>query len=152
LGYTQSPPLTKEEIETLLKEAKIARFCTLDKDGTIHAMPVWFKYENGQIFVGTPAASHKARNVKRNNNVTVLIDVEGPPTKGVLIRGKAKMTNVSLADVVSLFEKYMPIDQAEKLAKGFLKMAKSVKITVKPERIVSFDYGRDTAYRNAHEG
>jgi hypothetical protein len=28
--------MTKEETESLLREAKIARFCTLNKDGTIH--------------------------------------------------------------------------------------------------------------------
>ena len=32
--------LAKEEIESFLKEAKIARFCSLNNDGTIHAAPV----------------------------------------------------------------------------------------------------------------
>jgi nitroimidazol reductase NimA-like FMN-containing flavoprotein (pyridoxamine 5'-phosphate oxidase superfamily) len=58
--------MTKEEIEPFLKEAQIARVCSINKDGSIHAAPVWFKYESGQIIVVTPEASRKVRNVKRN--------------------------------------------------------------------------------------
>ena len=48
-----------------MKEAQIARFCSINKD-EIHAAPVWYKYESGQIIVMTPEASSKVRNVKRN--------------------------------------------------------------------------------------
>jgi len=40
MSYTQSPPLTKEEIEDYLSSEKILRICTHNKDGTIHAVPV----------------------------------------------------------------------------------------------------------------
>ena len=75
LTYTQSPPMSVQEAESFLREAKIARFCSLNKDGTIHAAPVWYKYENGEIIVATPPASRKARNVRRNENVAILIDI-----------------------------------------------------------------------------
>jgi general stress protein 26 len=84
--------LTREEIESFLKEAKIARFCSHNNDETIHAAPVWFKYENGIIVILTPDHSLKARNVKRNKDVSILIDVEKPP-RGVLIYGKAELDN-----------------------------------------------------------
>ena len=79
MSYTQSPHLTSDEIESFLQEARIARFCSHNRDGTIHAAPVWYKYENGKMVIGTPHRSRKARNVRRNGNVTVLVDVEGPP-------------------------------------------------------------------------
>jgi len=58
--------MTKEETESFLKEAQIARFCSVNKDGSIHAAPIWYEYESGQIIVMTPEASSNVRNVKRN--------------------------------------------------------------------------------------
>ena len=67
--------LEKAELESILEEARVARFCCLNEDGTIHATPVWYRYMNGKIVVLTPDHSRKARNIKRNKNVTILIDL-----------------------------------------------------------------------------
>jgi len=53
LGYTQSPHLSVEEIDSFLRKAEVARFCSLNADGTIHAVPVWYTYEHGQIIIFT---------------------------------------------------------------------------------------------------
>ena len=131
--------LTKEEIESFLREAKIARFCSLNDDGTIHAAPVWFKYENGKIVIITPDRSRKARNVKRNKNVTILIDVEAP-TRGVLIYGTAELDDEYMPAAISALEKYMPKEEAKSYMEGLSKKTDWVKITVKPERIASFSF------------
>jgi general stress protein 26 len=153
LDYTQPPPLTEEEIESFLKEARTARFCSLNKDGTIHAAPVLFRHENGQIIIITPAASRKAKNVKRNEKVSILIDTEQPP-RGVLIYGKAELRyprtrDEYLAEATRVYEKYMPRERAERMAQGMYKITRGVEIIMKPERIVSFDYSKDTIYPNA---
>src|SRR5713101_6963766 len=112
LGYSQAPSLTTEAIEHLLTEARTARFCSFNKDGTIHATPVWFKYEKGHILITTPESSRKARNVRRNNTVTVLVDVPGALAKGVTVYGKATFEKISTREehmsfMSSLVEKYM---------------------------------------------
>jgi len=148
--------LTRGEIESFLKEAKIARFCSLNDDGTIHAAPVWFKCENGNIVILTPDHSCKARNVKRNKNVTILIDVE-EPTRGVLIYGTAEARALDNEfelepTAISMCEKYMSKEEAKRLAFYFIpKTANWVKITVTPKRIASFDYTKDEAQRALHE-
>ena len=137
--------LTGEETESLLKEARVARFCSLNDDGTIHAAPVWFKYEQGKIVIVTPDCSTKAGNVKRNKNVTILIDVGGP-SRGVLIYGKAELEELDneiklKPTAVSMCEKYMSKEEAKDKAFYFFPMATNwAKITVKPERIASFWY------------
>jgi len=134
--------LTREETESFLKEAKIARFCSLNDDGTIHAAPVWFKYENGKIVVMTPDHSVKARNVKRDKNVTILIDVANQLTRGVLIYGTAELDNESdlKPTGISIGEKYMSKEEARDYADAIYSKTKWLKITVKPERMASFDY------------
>ncbi|MFX0108671.1 MAG: pyridoxamine 5'-phosphate oxidase family protein [Candidatus Hodarchaeota archaeon] len=154
--YTQSPPLSDAEIDIFLNKAKLARFCTMNKDGTIHAAPVWFLHENGEIIIATPEASRKARNVRHNPNVTVLVDESGTPedpAKGVIVYGEA--TIVGEADPkwgISLFEKYVPKDKAESTMKRVLKVSKWMKIVVTPIKRASFDYGKDVTWREAMSG
>jgi nitroimidazol reductase NimA-like FMN-containing flavoprotein (pyridoxamine 5'-phosphate oxidase superfamily) len=149
--------MTKEEIESFLKETEIARFCSINKDGSIHAAPVWYKYETGRIIVVTPEASRKVRNVKRNRNVTVLVDIEQPTVKGVVIYGKAEVQypltrEKYMSDAVSVFEKYMSKDEAERYAAGLFKVTRGVKIVVTPERMVSFDTNKDETLRALARG
>lgn len=150
--------MTKEEIESLLTTAQIARFCSLNEDGTIHAAPVWYRYANGEIIIATPNASRKVSNIRRNRNVTILIDVEEPTLKGVLIYGKAQLEKMDtrdryISEAMRVFERYMSRDEAERYAVGLFKIAKKgVKITIRPERIVSFDTSKDETLRNAVRG
>ena len=145
--------MTNDEIESLLKTAGIARFCSLNRDGTIHAVPVWYKYENGIIWIATPEASHKAKNVKRNNKVSVLIE-DQKSTRAAIIYGNAELapSPVGMADAVSLSEKYVPREDVQRYARGVLELANWVKIGVKPKRIVSFDSNKDEAIRAAVQG
>jgi hypothetical protein len=149
--------MTKEEIESFLKETEIARFCSINKDGSIHAAPVWCKYETGRIIVVTPEASRKVRNAKRNKNVTVLVDIEQPIVKGVVIYGKAEVQYLLtrekyMSDAVPVFEKHMSKDEAERYAAGLFKVTRGVKIFVTPERMVSFDTNKDETLRALARG
>lgn len=155
MGYTQPPHLTDEEVESLLKEASTARFCSLNPDGTIHAVPVSYRYERGRILFVTPAASRKARNANRNANVTVLIDVSGKRIsdfKGALIYGRADVKEATLSDMMSIGEVWMPKDRTEAWSKGLMGLTKWVKISVEPERRASFDYAEDKEFVAALQG
>jgi len=150
LSYTgQAPPLASEEIESLLKENIIARICTHNKDGTIHAAPVSYQYMNGQIIILSYASSRKTRNIKQNNNVTVLIDTES--VQGVLIYGKAELEYDNVYQLaVSMWEKAFraPKDKVERLVKAYLDKVKFVIVKITPQRIVTFDYTKDDIYSN----
>jgi len=134
--------LTREEIESFLKEVEIARFCSHNSNETIHAAPVWFKYENEKIVILTPEDSCKAKNVKRDKNVSILIDVEEPP-RGVLIYGKAELDNEFdlKPTAIWLCEKYMSKEKAKDQWRSTWPPAINwSKITVKPESMASFNY------------
>ncbi|MCW3997732.1 MAG: pyridoxamine 5'-phosphate oxidase family protein [Candidatus Bathyarchaeota archaeon] len=134
--------LTEEEIEFFLKEVNTARFCSHNNDETIHAAPVWFKYENGKIVILSPEHSRKSRNVKQNKNVSILIDVEKPP-RGVLIYGKAELNSEFDLESTAMWlcEKYMLKEKAKDHWRSVTPPTTNwLKITVKPERMASFDY------------
>jgi nitroimidazol reductase NimA-like FMN-containing flavoprotein (pyridoxamine 5'-phosphate oxidase superfamily) len=150
LSYTgQAPPLNNEEIESLLKDNNTARICTHNKDGTIHAIPVNYRYINGQIVIGSIASSRKTRNIKHNKNVTVLIDNE--KGQGIVIYGKAKVEYDNVYQTaLSVWEKAFqaPRDKVERLVKAYLDKVEYVIIRITPQHTVTFDITKDDVYNN----
>jgi len=150
LPYTgQPPPLTSEDIESILKENYRARICTHNKDGTIHAAPVSYMYTNGQIVIGSIASSRKTRNIKRNNNVTVLIDNE--KAQGILIYGKAKVEyNNVYQTALSIWEKeiHAQRDKMERFVKAYIDTVKYAIIRITTQHTVTFDTTKDDVFNN----
>jgi PPOX class probable F420-dependent enzyme len=138
------PPLAQGEVDALLKQAPIATLCTHNADGTIHATPIWFKYEGGEILFGTQDDTHRTGNIRRNPDVTVVVDAEQWPYKGVVIYGRAKLDYDDVMEKrVTIFEKYMPRANAEKLTQGLAALRKLVVIRVTPRKMTSYDYAKD---------
>jgi PPOX class probable F420-dependent enzyme len=142
--YPQKPPLTEEELATFLHEARIAHLGTMNPDGTVHIAALWFRYDDGDIVFGTQDMSNKVRNVKHNPNVTVLVDVEEPELRGVLIYGRAELDyDDVVAKRIAIFEKYLPSEDAQQYAMGMASRFTPVIIRVKPTRVTSYDYAKD---------
>ena len=141
--YPQKPPFTQDELTAFLNEAPIARLSSMNANGTIHIAPVYFKYDHGDIIMGTQDGTHKVRNIKRNPKVTLLIDNQSPPWKGVLIYGEAELDYMDvIAKRIAIFERYMPTENARKFAEDLASTFVPVIIRVKPTHIVSYDYSK----------
>jgi nitroimidazol reductase NimA-like FMN-containing flavoprotein (pyridoxamine 5'-phosphate oxidase superfamily) len=142
-SYPQKPPFTQDELIEFLDEAPIARLSSMNANGTIHIAPVYFKYDHGDIIMGTQVGTHKVRNIKRNPKVTLLIDNQSPPWKGVLIYGEAELDYMDvIAKRITIFERYMPTENARKFAADMASTFVPVIIRVKPTHIVSYDYSK----------
>ena len=142
--YPQKPPLGEAELEPFLREAPIARLATMNPDGTIHIAALWFGYDGGELLFGTQDVTNKVRNIQGNPAVTVLIDVEEPDLKGVLVYGHAQLDDEDvIAKRVTLFETYMSSEDALQLAAGLAGNFTPVIIRVKPDRVTSWDYSKD---------
>jgi PPOX class probable F420-dependent enzyme len=141
--YPQAFPMTFDEVEDFLALPLIAKLSTHNRDGTIHTVPLWFKYQNGEILLGTQEISQKAQNVRRDSRVTVLVDTTEPRLKGVIMYGNAKLEyNDVIIKRISIFEKYMEFKDAADLADRLAGTWTPVVIRVKPDRFISFDYGK----------
>ena len=66
--------MTAEEVDAFLEESRIMTMCTLNHDGTIHAVAMWFGFLDGCIAIETKAKSQKARNLLRNPTMTVVME------------------------------------------------------------------------------
>jgi len=141
--YPQLPAMTIEELESFFEGTTIARLGTKNEDGTIHIAPIFFRYADGQILMATQEPSRKVRNIKRDKNVSVLIDTTDVPFKGALIYGEAEL---DYEDVVSkrvkIFERRLSQDNSETYARRLANKWQCVIIRVTPQRIVSVDYSK----------
>lgn len=141
--YPQAHPMLRDEMEAFLAQPLIAKLCTHNEDGTIHVVPIWFKYQDGEILLGTQEITRKVRNIKRDNRVSVLVDTTEPRLKGVIMSGRADLDyDDVIPKRVSIFEKYMGPENAPGLAERLASNWKPVVIRVKPEHIISFDYSK----------
>jgi len=137
----------------MLKACRYARVCTHNKDGTIHAMPVAYRYMNGQILIMSFIKSRKTRNIKRDNDVTVLIDTPNP-IRGILIYGKAEIDydnvyeqELAVTEASPAFQG-MPREKLERITKFYVDTWKSVILKITPKRIITFDFSKDEAWNN----
>jgi nitroimidazol reductase NimA-like FMN-containing flavoprotein (pyridoxamine 5'-phosphate oxidase superfamily) len=84
--------LRSAEIDELLSKTLIANLATLDNDGGIHVLPMWFLRIGNDICIPTSHHTHKYRNLKARPRASVMIDISraGLNLRGVLIRGRVE--------------------------------------------------------------
>ena len=96
------PEMTKDEIRSFLLQGTFTgKLGTINKNGTPHVVPIWFVLDDeqndrkgkkiGDIIFTTYEDSLKARNIDRDNRVSVCIDDQTPQYSFVTINGTAKI-------------------------------------------------------------
>ena len=71
-------PTSTDPTRVILEGRHYATLATHNEDGTIHTTPVWYLFDSGKFFVGSPSSSRKARNVAARPNATIIVDIRQP--------------------------------------------------------------------------
>lgn len=84
-----SDPLVAE----LLTARLIANLATVNQDGSIHLVPLWFLWRPPHLLLPTNGATRKVRNLELNPIATVMIDdsCSGFDLRGVTLIGEASI-------------------------------------------------------------
>src|SRR3954465_7073802 len=85
--------MTPDEIEEFLGGRRTATMCSINADGSIHAVAMWYGFLDGQVAFETKAKSQKGQNLRRNPNLTVAIETgtEYNELRGVSLVGTASI-------------------------------------------------------------
>src|SRR5919112_1220440 len=95
--------MSQKEIKRFLMQGTFTgKLATVKKDGGSHIAPIWFvldvtnkkRSRNGRredIIFTTSGSSVKARNIERDNRVSICVDDQTPPFSFVVVYGTAKM-------------------------------------------------------------
>ena len=66
--------LTSEELEEYLTTQRTARIATADAEGTPHAIPLWFVWLEGSVFLNSTLGNVTVDNLTRSGKATAVID------------------------------------------------------------------------------
>jgi PPOX class probable F420-dependent enzyme len=137
--------MTAEEIDAFLAERHTMSMATLNGDGSIHMVAMWYGFLEGEVAFETKAKSQKAVNVRRNPAITVMVE-EGDSydaLRGVQIRGTAEVVDdpdrmFELG--ISVYERHVGPYSEDRRKYVEAMLNKRVVIKVHPERVASWDH------------
>jgi PPOX class probable F420-dependent enzyme len=134
-----SEPLAAE----LLTAPLIANLATLNLDGTVHLVPMWFALDRDAILLATGSRSQKIRNLERNPRATLMVHDSRPGFEvcGVSLVGSAEIVrSPDAGDLVARVHRRYVRDRGAQLepVRQFL-ASDDVAIRFSPERALSWD-------------
>ncbi len=140
--------MSKAEIARFLMQGTFTgKLATVKKDGSSHAVPIWFVLDNGNsrgkvgnIIFTTGDTSVKANNIQRDNRVSICVDDQIPPFSFVTIFGTAKIHPYKQKEVLKwatkIAERYMGKSNAEAYGRRNSEEG-LVPVRIKPTRIIA---------------
>jgi PPOX class probable F420-dependent enzyme len=140
--------MSKKEIKRFLMQGTLTgKLATVKKDGGPHVVPIWFVLDYstsrgrvGDIIFTTGSTSLKARNIQRDNRVSICVDDQTPPFTFATVYGTAKIHHYKQNELFKwaarIAERYMGKDNAEVYGKRN-STEEEVLVRIKPTRIVA---------------
>ena len=84
-------PLPDSQVERFLRGRHVCVLTTIGADGMPLQTPVWYLYRDGRLYVRTNSLSAKVRNICRDPRVSLCVQDEHPPYRGVTVTGRAEV-------------------------------------------------------------
>lgn len=149
--------MSQKEIKKFLMQGTFtAKLAIVKKDGSPHVVPIWFGLDDDRInrtrervisdiVFTTYDSSLKARNIRRDNRVSICVDDQTPQFSFVTIHGTAKIyhhkQNKLFKWATKIARRYMGKDNAEVCGKRN-STEDAVLVRIKPTKIIA---EKDTA-------
>src|SRR5882762_6642168 len=137
--------MSEGEVNEFLRGRNSMTLCTLNHDGTIHAVAMWYGFLEGAVALETKAKSQKALNLRRDSRMTLLVEdgEQYMELRGVELVGRAEIVeeHERVWELgVSVFDRYQaPYAEAHRAAvQSMLNNRIVVKMHV--DRVVSWDH------------
>ena len=102
--------------EAFVREARTAVLSTVGRDGRVHAVPVWFRWDGESFRIITERGSVKHRNVVRVGRATLCIDERDRTFRYITAEGPVRVNDVVSRDErLALHTVYRGPEAAEKV-------------------------------------
>ena len=137
--------MSDAEIDEFLHGKHTISLATINADGTIHMVAMWYGFLEGAVAFETKAKSQKVANLRRNPTITCMVE-EGETyneLRGVQIVGIAEIfeeRDRMLEMGTSVFERHVGPYTDEMLPAVEMMLNKRVGIKVNPVRVASWDH------------
>lgn len=124
--------LTPKEIKLVEKE-DVSRVSTISSKGWPQTTPISHLFHKGYIYFATDYGTKKLENIKKNNKVSILVDVFARQPKGLTIQGYATIIEKGneFVKIEKLFEKRYSYYKANPFKEGEAPIIKIEPVTKK---------------------
>ncbi|MHB8220439.1 MAG: pyridoxamine 5'-phosphate oxidase family protein [Acidimicrobiales bacterium] len=137
--------MTPDEVDAFVRERRPMSMCTMNHDGTIHAVAMWYGFLEGSVALESKAKAQKVQNLRRDPRLTCLFE-DGDSyenLRGVELVGRAEIVEDPgrMWELgVSVFERYYGTYTEE--LKPFVEtmLHKRVVVKLNVDRVVSWDH------------
>lgn len=85
-------PMTRREIDKLLREPHVAVVAVTAPDGSPHAVPTWYEYRRSEAVFHTEASAFRYKCLVRDPRATLVVDTKKSPYKCVILKGRVAMS------------------------------------------------------------
>ena len=130
--------MTHKETKEFLDRKFIATLVTLRRDGSPHASPMWYMYQEGKFYSGTGMASLKVRNIERDDRVSLCISTHDEPYQYIVIDGTCEVVK---GDTTRTLPRISVRYLGEKRGKAFdtemAQIGESVMLVITPTKILT---------------
>ncbi len=137
--------MTPEEVDAFIRERRPMTMCSINHDGSIHAVAMWYGFLDGAVAVETKAKAQKAQNLQRDPRLTCMFE-DGDyyeELRGVELVGRAEVIDdpERMFELgVSVFERYYNPYTEELRPFVETMLHKRVVIKLHVDRVVSWDH------------
>ena len=115
------PTMDDQTFINYLLEPNIASLATIDDNGFPSITPMWYTFEDKDVWMLSARSSHKVKNIRSNPLVGLSISNDRHPYKYITIRGQAEICgDLDKERLIRICVKYDGITDGMKLADGFL--------------------------------
>ena len=132
------PVMTNKEIKEFLNRKLIATLVTLRQDGSPHASPMWYMYQDGKFYSGTGRESLKVRNIQRDDRVSLCISTHNEPYQYIVVDGTCEIVK---GDTKRTLPRVSVRYLGEKRGKAFdeemAQIGESVMLVITPTKILT---------------
>jgi len=136
-------PLTKSELVAFLSEPRMAHLATTSTEGNPRVSPIWYVYEDGCFYFTTRVGRVKSDHIQRNPHVALSIACDERPYRAVCAFGTAQLVRRERDKWLErISTRYGEREGREWLSEA-VKQEGRVVFRLRPDRIMSWHYGRD---------
>lgn len=138
--------MTQEEIDEFLQGRRSMSIATMNHDGSIHLVAMWYGFLEGAVAIETKAKSQKVLNLRRDPRMSALVE-DGESyeeLRGVELVGRGEIVDdpermFQLG--ISVFERYQGGEYTEEM-RPFVEVMLNKRVVVKlhVDRVVSWDH------------
>jgi PPOX class probable F420-dependent enzyme len=136
--------LSPAEVDELLDSRLIANLASINPNGTVHLVAMWFRRDGDSILFPTSRHTRKAKNLRRDPQATAMIDRSraGLDLRGVQIKGRVELVEGEEARRLnrSIHERYVTdLGLAQEAVAAYLSAGDDVTVRLPIERISTWN-------------